>query len=128
MTKVQFKDAIISIVVKDSMPFSFFSTSSGFRSLALPIANKLSVSLDKDAVRSMVIDKAREVEANLILAMKNQPVFLKMDAATRQGTSYLAISAQFVQPGVEQSPGRSLSWTVLESTQPKRQCHSFSRR
>lgn len=99
MTKAQFQDAIISMVAKDSVPFAFFSASCGFRSIAQPIANKLGVSLDRDAVRNMVIDKAREVEADLIQAMNNQPIFLKMDAATRQGTSYLAINAQFVQGG-----------------------------
>lgn len=87
MTKEDFTNAIVSMVVKNCLPFSFFSSSPGFQAIAGPIAKKLMVSLDKDAVRHMVMNRAQLVEQELITAMKNQPVFLKMDSATRKGHS-----------------------------------------
>ena len=45
----------------------------------------------------MVIDRARRLELDLIRAMKNKPVFLKIDGATRLGSSYLAINVQYVE-------------------------------
>ena len=99
ITKNEYKDALVSMVANDSLALSFFSSSAGFRKIAEPIAKKLNVSLDRDAVREMVVDRARQLELDLISAMKKKPVFLKIDGATRLGSSYLAINVQYVQNG-----------------------------
>ena len=99
ITKDEFTDALVSMVAEDSLPLSFFSSSAGFRKIAGPIAKQLNVSLDRDVVREMVVDRARRMEQDLIRAMRKKPVFLKIDGATRLGSSYLAINVQYVENG-----------------------------
>ena len=99
ITKDEYTDALVSMVAEDSLPLSFFSSSAGFGRIAGPIAKQLNVSLDRDMVREMVVDRARRMEQDLIRAMRKKPVFLKIDGATRLGSSYLAINAQYVENG-----------------------------
>nr|XP_057906399.1 uncharacterized protein LOC131103824 [Doryrhamphus excisus] len=99
ISKSEFTDGLVSMVVKDSLPLSFFSSSAGFGAIAGSIARQLHVSLDRNAVREMVINRARQLESGLISIMRNKPVYLKMDGATRLGSSYLAINAQFFHDG-----------------------------
>ena len=84
------------MVVKDFLPLSYFSSSSGVQAIVGPIARKLMVSLDKDSVRGMMIARAQKMEQEIVLAMRNKPVFLKMDGTTWRGHSYLAINVQFI--------------------------------
>ena len=97
ITRDGFTNDIVSMVANDSVPLSFFSSSAGFGNIAGHIAKKLNVSLDREAVRDMVVSKARRLQLDIIQAMNKKSVFLKVDGVTRLGSSYLAINVQYVE-------------------------------
>ena len=90
--RAEFQKTIVKMVVEDLVPLSFFSTSDGYKTIAEPIARQLGVSLQRDAVRALVIAKAKAAKDQLKDILCNKAVFLKMDGATRQHTSFVAVS------------------------------------
>jgi len=64
----------------------------GYKTIAEPIARHLGVSLQRDAVRALVITNAKAAKDILC----NKAAFLKMDGAKRQRTSFVAVNTQFV--------------------------------
>ena len=87
MTKHDMEQALVGMVVDDSLPLSFFSQSQGFERIAGPIASELKVSLDRDNIRRLVLENAERDRKSLINVLRRKPLFLKMDGATRMNCS-----------------------------------------
>ena len=58
MTKEKFQDHLVQLVVHNSVPLTFF-TSLGFLGLNGEMARFLGVSLHRDSIRDLVVQKAR---------------------------------------------------------------------
>jgi hypothetical protein len=97
MTKEKFQAGIIEMIVKNSIPFSFFS-SHAFQSLNGEMARKLGVPLSNESVRNLLLMEAKREKGKLKESLRNKLVFLKMDACTRQRVNYFAINVQFIDP------------------------------
>ncbi|KAM4018767.1 LOW QUALITY PROTEIN: uncharacterized protein ACNLHF_008010 [Anomaloglossus baeobatrachus] len=95
MTVDTFKKQIIELVVKDSVTISLFSRPA-FMCLNREIARKLSVSLERESIRKLVIEEAFKKRKNLKKTLKGRFLFLKMDACTRHRVNYFAINVRFV--------------------------------
>lgn len=94
MSAKRFKDLIIDMVVHDLQPLSFFS-GKAFMGLNGEMAVKLGVSLNREAVRKYVIDKADAKKEELRQILKNRLVYLKLDGVTRKRNHYLGINVRF---------------------------------
>jgi len=96
MSKEKFKDYLVQMVVHNSIPLRFFS-SAAFLGLAGEIAKKLGVSLQRDSIRDLVLQKALSEKKIVKKAIKEANfVFLKMDSCTRLRINYFAVNAQFI--------------------------------
>ena len=100
MTKNAFISSIIKMVVKNSVPFRFF-TLHAFKKLNGKLAKKLNIYLDRNNIRSLIIQKANNQKDLLKNLMKNKFVFLKLDACTCMRTNYIAINVQFMNNNME---------------------------
>ena len=67
----------------------------GFQKLNGKVASDLEVSLGREAVRAMVLEKARFQKEELKKQLAGAIVFLKFDAATRLRNNFLGINVQF---------------------------------
>lgn len=95
MSKEIFEKYIIRMVENNGVALQLFS-SAAFLGLNGEMASKLGVSLDRHAIRDMVIRKA-VYQKNLVKEILHRKFcFLKMDACTRQRINYFAINVQFV--------------------------------
>ena len=63
------------------------------------MAEKLHVSLDRDAVRDLVMDAARKKRAEISEALRDVPLYLKIDGCTRHNRSFLGVNVQFAGAG-----------------------------
>ncbi|KAM5125247.1 LOW QUALITY PROTEIN: uncharacterized protein ACMZJ9_022334 [Mantella aurantiaca] len=95
MTPEKFKQHIIEMVVKNSVPLSFFSQTA-FLGLNGEMAKKLGVSLERESIRKLIIEEAKYKKEELQKVLKGRFVFLKMDACTRHRINYFAINVRFV--------------------------------
>ncbi|GFG29456.1 hypothetical protein Cfor_08213, partial [Coptotermes formosanus] len=95
MTPEKFKHHIIEMVVKNSLPLSFFSQTA-FLGLNGEMAKKLGVSLERESIRKLIIEEAKCKKEELQKVLKGRFVFLKMDACTRHRVNYFAINVRFV--------------------------------
>ncbi|KAM9330121.1 LOW QUALITY PROTEIN: uncharacterized protein PAF06_009560 [Gastrophryne carolinensis] len=95
MTPEKFKHHIIEMVVKNSVPLSFFSQTA-FLGLNGEMAKKLGVSLERESIRKLIIEEAQCKKEELQKVLKGRFVFLKMDACTRHRVNYFAINVRFV--------------------------------
>ena len=100
MTKDAFISSIIEMVVKNSVPLKFF-TLPAFKKLNCELAKKLNISLDRNNIRSLIIQEANNQKHLLKNLMKNKFVFLKMYACTHMPTNYIAINVQFMNYDME---------------------------
>ena len=94
MTAEKFKKSIIEMVVKNSIPISFFSTPP-FLAMNGEMASKLHVSLDRTNIRRLVIKHAKQKKDEMRQVLKGRHVFLKMDGCTRQRVNYFAINVRY---------------------------------
>lgn len=83
LTVDTFKKKIIELVVKDGLPISLFSKPA-FMGLNGEMARKLSVSLERESIRKLVIEEAIKQKEELKESLKGRFVFLKMDSCTSQ--------------------------------------------
>ncbi|KAM5158321.1 LOW QUALITY PROTEIN: uncharacterized protein ACMZJ9_009610 [Mantella aurantiaca] len=95
MTPEKFKQHIIEMVVKNSVPLSFFSQTA-FLGLNGEMAKKLGVSLERESIRKLIIEEAKYKKEELQKVLKGRFVFLKFDACTRHRINYFAINVRFV--------------------------------
>ncbi|KAM9308920.1 LOW QUALITY PROTEIN: uncharacterized protein PAF06_013141 [Gastrophryne carolinensis] len=95
MTPEKFKHHIIEMVVKNSVPLSFFSQTA-FLGLNGEMAKKLGVSLERESISKLIIEEAQCKKEELQKVLKGRFVFLKMDACTRHRINYFAINVRFV--------------------------------
>lgn len=95
MTSDRFKKHIIEMVVKNSIPLSFFSKPA-FLGMNGEMAQKLQVSLERDSIRRIVIEESEQKKEELRRTLKGRFVFLKMDGCTRHRVNYFAINVRFV--------------------------------
>ena len=56
------------------------------------------VSLDRDQIRSYIIEAAEDKKRMIKAELKGQLVFLKFDCATRIRTNYMGINVRYVSP------------------------------
>ena len=82
------------MVVKELVPFSFFE-SHGFKLLNGDMAKQLKVNNDRDSVRKMIMSAANVRNNQLVQEMKDKLIFVKLDAATRLRSNYLAVNVQY---------------------------------
>ena len=95
MTVETFKKQIIELVVKDGLPISLFSKPA-FMGLNGEMARKLSVSLERESIRKLMIEEAIKQKEDLKKSLKGRFVFLKLDGCTRHRVNYFAINVRFV--------------------------------
>ena len=95
MTVETFKKQIIELVVKDGLPISLLSKPA-FMGLNGEMARKLSVSLERESIRKLVIEEAIKQKEEPKKSLKGRFVFLKMDGCTRHRVNYFAINVRFV--------------------------------
>ena len=100
MTKEKFTSSIIEMVVKNSVPLRFFSLPA-FQKLNGEMAKQLQVSLDRNSIRSLVIEEANRQRQILKNMITDRLLHLKMDACTRMRTNYFAINIQFLNDDME---------------------------
>ena len=81
-------------MVKDGLPISLFSKPA-FMGLNGEMARKLSVSLERESIRKLVIEEAIKQKEELKKSLKGRFVFLKMDGCTRHRVNYFAIKVRF---------------------------------
>lgn len=55
--------------------------------------------MDRDQIRSYIIEKANKTQEDLKNDLKNKFVFLKFDCATRIRTNYLGVNVRYVSNG-----------------------------
>lgn len=97
MTKSEMKDCLLTMVVRDSVPFSFFNKpGSGFRRLNGQMAEILGISLERRQIRRIVMESYENEKQSLILSLKGRYVHLKIDSCTRLKVNYVAINIRFV--------------------------------
>lgn len=95
MTAEKFKSCIVEMVVKNSIPLTFFSCPA-FVSLNGEMAQRLGVSLTRDSIRNLVIEEAEKNKTKLKEILHGKFIYLKMDACTRHRVNYFAINVQFI--------------------------------
>lgn len=98
MNKEDFKKAIISLVVHDGLSLVTFQHAA-MRTLLGPAATQLSVSLDRDTIRHMLVSEANKLKAELKAELSSKCVFIKADAATRHTKNYMGVNVQFYKDG-----------------------------
>lgn len=95
MNSEKFKKYIIEMVVKNSIPLSFFSKPA-FLGMNGEMAAKLNVSLDRDNIRKIIIDEATHQKEELRKTLKGRFMFLKMDGCTRHRVNHFALNVRFI--------------------------------
>lgn len=95
MTPQKFKSCIVEMVVKNSVPLTFFSCPP-FVSLNGEMAQELGVSLTRDSIQNLVIEEAEKHKIKLKEILHGKLIFLKMDACTHHRVNYFAINIQFI--------------------------------
>ena len=65
------------------------------------MAKQLHVSLDRNSIRSLVIEEANRQRQILKNMIADRLLHLKMDACTRMRTNYFAINIQFINDDME---------------------------
>ena len=95
MTSESFRKHLIELVIKNGVALSFFS-SPAFLGLTGEMASKLEISLERHAIRSMILQEANKQKTSLKSVLNDKFYFLKVDACTRQRTNYIGINIQFV--------------------------------
>ena len=83
------------MAVNNALSFRFFSSTSS-KALIGELAEKLGVSLDKDAIRDFILANAKNVKEDIKKEVSKNFIFLKFDCATRQRTNYIGINARYV--------------------------------
>ena len=94
ISKEDFKLGMIQLIAYDGVPLTFFQ-GKGFKQLNGQIANDLEINLGRQAVRAMILEKAKGERELLKKKLANALVFLKFDAATRLRNNFLGINVQF---------------------------------
>ena len=100
MTSSKFRNCIIEMVVRNSIPISFFSKPA-FISINGEMAEKLSVPLHRDIIRNIVIEEATRQKQELKNTLKNCFLFLKMDGCTRHRVNFLSLMPDLLMMTIE---------------------------
>lgn len=109
MTKEVLIDSIVRMVVKNGVPFRFFSED-GYKRAHGEMAEKLGVSLDRDAIKQYVLKTADKMKENLKLELKKTKLLhLKLDCATRIRTNYVGITIRFIDSNTKEPVTRTLA-------------------
>ncbi|CAL1535207.1 unnamed protein product [Lymnaea stagnalis] len=95
MTADKFKSCIIEMVVKSAVPPSLFS-SPAFLGLNGDIAQHFGVSLERDSIKTLVIEEAKRQKDAVKELLYRKFVHLKLDTCTRQKFHYFTINVQFL--------------------------------
>ncbi|KAM9771218.1 uncharacterized protein LOC133156228 [Syngnathus typhle] len=94
----EFQKSVISLIVHDGLSLVTFQQSA-MRTLLGPAANQLSVSLDRDQIRHMVVAEADRLKEEIKSELSQECVFIKADAATRLMRNYMGINVQYFRDG-----------------------------
>ena len=95
MTKDTYIDAIVKMVVREGVALRFFSSES-YKLGHGELAQKVGVSLNRDAVTGYVISAAETMKDRLREEVKGKFLFIKLDCATRLRTNYLGVTVRFI--------------------------------
>ena len=85
---------MMKMLVYDGVPLTFFSHS-GFESLHGEAAKKLGVSLGRDAVRHLLLQKSAEAKKVLQEEIRGKMIYVKFDGVTRLRSHLMGITIQF---------------------------------
>lgn len=95
MTKETYIDCIVRQVVKEGAALRFFSSDS-YKLGHGELAQKVGVSLERDAVTGYVLSAAEKLKDSFREQVKDKCVFVKLDCATRLRTNYLGVTVRFI--------------------------------
>ena len=95
-SKTDFKNLIIGMVIEMGAPFSSFSLPS-FKRYHEEEAKQLGISLDRDGVRHVLMERYLEKKEELKSKLKDKFMFLKVDCCERLGRRYLGINIQYFE-------------------------------
>ena len=85
-----------------------------FQTLNGEMARKLGVSVSRKSILRYVLDAANKMRDSWINDLKGKPVFIKMNAATRQLQSFFVINVQYFDKNKEKSVVKKLACADTE--------------
>jgi len=95
------------MVVHDGLPLRFFGQPN-FRKLNGQIADRLKVSLDKDAIRNYIIQEANCQREILKKKLADSFVYIKLDLATCIRVNYLGVAVRFFDTAEQKTVTKTL--------------------
>ena len=95
-TTEKFKKHLIDLVVRNGVVALTLFSQPAFLDLNGEMARKLGVSLERQSIRKLILEEAKNEREELQKTLKGRFMFIKMDAATRHRVNYFVINARFV--------------------------------
>jgi hypothetical protein len=95
MATEKFKKHLTELVVRNGVALTLFSQPA-FPGLNGEMAKKLGVSLERQSIRKLVLEEAKNKNEELQKTLNRRSKFIKMDATTPHRVNYFAINARFV--------------------------------